>query len=330
MKVIEVIADAGHLDTIRSLAEQHGVRNLWWGAEDDTGRRSVRLLVDSDARQAVLDALQGMFSGSEHARILVLPVEAVLPREEDDAVQRASRGSGTTREELYEGIAKGARLDGSYLLLVILSTVVAAIGLIEDNVAVVIGAMVIAPLLGPNLSLALASALGDLDLMWSSLRTALTGVLLALVLSVAIGWLWPAEVMSRELMSRTDVGLDGLALALAAGAAAVLSLTTGVPTVLVGVMVAVALLPPTATMGLMLGTGRTDLALGAGLLLAVNIVCVNLAAKVVLLVRGVKPRSWYEKRKARQSVTIYIVLWVVSLAVLMLVAYLRGGDLLGY
>lgn len=330
MKIIEVIADAGHLDTIRGLAEQHDVTEVWWGAQDELGRCPVRLLVDSNARQAVLDALQALLSGSEKSHILVLPVEAVLPREDDDAGERAARGPGTTREELYEGIAKGARLDRNYLLLVVLSTLVAAIGLIEDNVAVVIGAMVIAPLLGPNLSLALATALGDAELMWSSLKTSLAGVGLALGLSIAIGGLWPAEVMSEELLSRTDVGFDGMALALAAGAAAVLSLTTGVPTVLVGVMVAVALLPPTATMGLMLGTGQNDLALGAGLLLAVNVVCVNLAAKIVFLARGVKPRGWLEKRKARQSVSIYIVVWVLSLALLMGVAYLRGGDLLGY
>ncbi len=121
--------------------------------------------------------------------------------------------------------------------------------------------------------------------------------MVALSLSILIGKLWHLNFDSRELLARTDVGLDSVALALASGAAAVLSLSTGLPSVLVGVMVAVALLPPTATMGLMLGAGKYKLAVGAGLLLAVNVVSVNLSAKVTFLVRGIKRRTWLEKQK---------------------------------
>ena len=100
--------------------------------------------------------------------------------------------------------------------------------------------------------------------------------------------------------------------------------------VLVGVMVAVALLPPTATLGLMLGSGLTKLAVGAALLLAVNIVCVNLAAKIVFWVRGVKPRSWLEKQKANQSMVTYMVIWVLSLMFLLVVIFIRKGLLKGF
>jgi uncharacterized hydrophobic protein (TIGR00341 family) len=311
LKLLEVVADAGHLDTVRGLCEHHGVRDVWWNLDTDSGRMAVRMLVPGEQRQAVLDALQALLSGSEGARILILPVEASLPRrdeDEDEAEARGrKRGAGPSREELFDTVAGGARLDSNYLLLVLLSTVVAAIGLIEDNIAVVIGAMVIAPLLGPNLALALGTALGDMDLMWSALKANLAGIGLALLLSIAIGMSWPVPLLSEELLARTEVNLDGIALALASGAAAVLSLTTGLPAVLVGVMVAVALLPPTAAMGLMIGAGRYELALGAGLLLAVNVVSVNLAAKLVLLLRGVRPRTWLERRKARQSLTIYLL-----------------------
>jgi len=74
----------------------------------------------------------------------------------------------------------------------------------------------------------------------------------------------------------------------------------------------------------MLGSGQMDLALGAALLLAVNIVCVNLAAKIVFIARGVKPRTWFEKRKAKQSMTTYMIIWIISLLVLVISIYLRG------
>jgi len=121
------------------------------------------------------------------------------------------------------------------------------------------------------------------------------------------------------------VGFDSVALALASGAAAVLSMTTGLPSVLVGVMVAVALLPPAATLGIMLGSGQLHLALGAGLLLAVNLVCVNLAAKLVFLVKGIRPRTWWQKEKARQSMTTYLVIWVFSLLFLLFAIYVWQG-----
>jgi len=185
--------------------------------------------------------------------------------------------------------------------------------------------MVIAPLLGPNIALALGAALGDMPLMWKAFKTIIAGIGLAMVLSIGLGMYHPMHLDSPELLARTDVGLGSMALALASGAAAVVSLTTGLSSVLVGVMVAVALLPPTATFGIMLGAGHTQLAIGAGLLLAVNIVCVNLAAKVVFLVRGIKPRSWLEKQKATQSMTTYLVIWVITLALLLVVILFRQG-----
>ncbi len=329
MRLIEVITDAKNREPVTSIARQHGSEVNWVGAADGEGRQLIRLLVSDEDRQSVLDALQGLLG--ESSKILVLPLEAVLPRKEPEpSDQEAKETITTTREEMYNNIVKNAHLDSTYLLLVFLSTVVVAIGLSEDNVAVVIGAMVIAPLLGPNMALALGAALGDMALMWKATKTIISGIVLALSLSIVLGFLYPLNLGSHELMARTDVGLDSVVLALASGAAAVVSLTTGLASVLVGVMVAVALLPPTATLGLMIGANQPKLAVGAALLLAVNIVSVNLAAKIVFWVRGVKPRSWLEKQKANQSMVTYMVIWAISLFVLLVMIFIRKGFLQGF
>ena len=91
-------------------------------------------------------------------------------------------------------------------------------------------------------------------------------------------------------------------------------------------MVAVALMPAAVTIGLMLSIANYDLALGAALLLAVNIVCINLSAKLVFSFRGIKPRTWLDTHKARQSRLLYIVSWVIMLALLFLMIYLRHGP----
>ena len=328
MRIIEVITDHGHVDTLRGIAEQQEIVDIWVGQTDEDGRCSTRLLVTPNKQQVVIDALQAILK-TENSRLLVLPVEVTLPRIEEKINEEEKTSSVTrSREELYQTIESGAKLNSNFILMVIMSTIVAAIGLLEDNVAVVIGAMVIAPLLGPNIALAFATSLGDSKLLWTAFKANLAGLFIALALSVVIGLVWPLNFNSHELIARTDVGMDGIVLALVSGAAAVLSMTTGLSGALVGVMVAVAILPPTATLGLMLGAAKYPQALGAGLLLSVNIVCVNLAANLSFLLKGIKPRTWFEKKKARQSMTVFVLFWIVVLILLVVVVQVRQ-QLLG-
>lgn len=322
MKYVEVIADAGSTKTVTAIAKKAKAQDFRLGIIGGDGMQQMRMIVTDDRLQLALDALQNVLGAQPTARILVLDVEASLPKSPDE--DRDKEDAATeAREALYEEVEKSARPNRSFFVLVVLSTVVAAIGLIEDNVAVVIGAMVIAPLLGPNLALSLGTALGDIHLMRKSALTFFTGILLAVALSAALGALLPADPTSHELLSRTEPGLESVALALASGAAAALSLTTGLSSVLVGVMVAVALLPPAATLGIMLGNGDTAAAVGAGLLLALNVVCINLAGKVVFFVKGIRPRTWIEQEKAKRAMAVYIAGWLLTLGILILAVYAR-------
>ena len=322
MKYIEIVADTGHTDTIAAIAETAEVLDFRAGITDENGKQQTRILLNDNQLQPVLDSLQNVLGTQEDTYIIVLPVEASLPKEEEVKEEKKSPATAA-REALFEEANKNTRLDFNFLILVILSTIVAAIGLIENNVAIVIGAMVIAPLLGPNLALSLGTALGDISLVKKSIKTLATGIALAVILSAIIGYLWVSPLESQELMARTTAGLDSAILALASGAAAALSLTTGLSSVLVGVMVAVALLPPAATLGIMLGQMKFNLALDAGLLLSINIVCVNLSSKIIFAIKGIGPRTSQEKAKAKRSMIVYTLGWMVALIILILVIYTR-------
>ncbi|VAW50663.1 Uncharacterized protein, MJ0678-like [hydrothermal vent metagenome] len=344
MKIIEVIADTGHHDTILSIAEQHDVEDVWFGQSDETGRIATRLLVQPKNRQKVLDSLQTLLSNVENYRVLIIPLDTVLPKpvehelepedlsEEEKAEIKAKEKENkkaalmNTREEILTQVEKDAQLDSNFTLLVILSTIVAAIGLLENNLAVIVGAMVIAPLLGPNIAFSLGVSLGEKKLVIEALQTIFVGVVIAILFSIGIGLLWPGTFDSIELMSRTDVAYSGTAIALASGAAASLSLVSGTSSVLVGVMVAVALMPPAVTIGLMLSIGEYNHSLGAALLLAVNIVCINLSSNLVFLFRGIKPRTWLETHQAKQSRFLYIGAWVVMLILLFLMIFLKNDT----
>ena len=151
-------------------------------------------------------------------------------------------------------------------MLVAPSAVVAPVRFPYKNVTVVIGAMVIAPLLGPNVALSLATALGDVDLAKSAAKTDLVGILVALAIAIPIAFLVRVDPRAAEIQSRLHVQLKDVVLALASGSAGVLSITTGASAALIGVMVAVALLPPLVTFGLLIGAGYRVLAMSALLL----------------------------------------------------------------
>ena len=319
MKLIEVTVDENIIDSVEEIAKTNNAVDLRHAQKNDEGRLAIRILSQDENVQSTLDALQKIISVYPAARIIVFPVDTTLPLPEKIITKKKS--TATSREALYDSVSKDVELNSNFIILVILSTIVAAIGLVKDNVAVVIGAMVIAPLLGPNLALALGTALGDIKLMSKALKTNLVGLSLTISLSISIGLFTTFDTSSHELMTRTSVGMDSLALALASGAAAALSLTTGLSSVLVGVMVAVALLPPAATLGMLLGQGQYQLATGAALLLVANIICVNLVTNIVFFLKGISPRVWWQKEKAKRAMKFYLLFWfggLVVLAVLLL------------
>lgn len=217
---------------------------------------------------------------------------------------------------MYASIAGTAQLNSAYMSLVVLASVVAGIGLSRDNTAAVIGAMVVAPLLGPNMALAIGMVLGDRPLIRRALTTNGVGLVLAFASATVLGLALDADAATPEIASRTHVAVCDLLLALAAGCAGALSYTTGAPTYLTGVMVAVALLPPTVASGLLLAGGQWVDASAAVLLAGSNITALTLAAMLTFLWRGMRPRNWWQEDRARRSarlgVAIFVVLFVAA------------------
>lgn len=321
-RLVEVTASSGHFDTISAIAERFKAVDFWKEMDSTDGTQVCRFVARPEKQQELIDQLQGALGKEKPWRITILPIEATIPELESTVEERPPEQA--IREELYAQVDRGTHIDSTFLLLIVLSTIVAAIGLSEDSVAVVVAAMLIAPLLGPNIAMALGSTLGDKELVFRAALANAAGIATSVVCAGAIGKLFPFDGMSSELMAQTKLGYDNILLALASGAAGALSLTTQLPTTLVGVMVAVALLPPAVTLGYTIGTGYLGETIGAAALLAVNIVCVNLAAQIVFISKGIKPRTWIERRAAQQSVRVGLAIALGLLAVLVAIVYWRS------
>jgi uncharacterized hydrophobic protein (TIGR00341 family) len=326
---VEITAPSGYAPTLAAVGEQHGGEDIY--AElGENDRCLVRIVCETNVVQTIIDATHRAMGKDAHWRLTILPVEAVVapdqgkPEKDPEARTFSFRGRSAPREEILQSVEKGTELNADFLVLVVLSAIVAAVGLISDNVAALIGAMVIAPLLGPNLAFAFGVALGSQDLMRRAMLTNVTGLGIAIFFSMVLGNMLGGPFDSIEITSRTLAGYDAIALALAAGAAAVFSLTTGLSSALVGVMVAVAIMPPAVTMGLMLGSGDMKSAGGAAILLAVNIVCINLAAQIVFVAKSISPRTWSEKKASQKALWTNFSAWVVLLGGLATGIYFTG------
>jgi uncharacterized hydrophobic protein (TIGR00341 family) len=302
-----------------------------WKERFSTEQILIRMLVPAERSQSLLDLLNGHFGKEEGFRINIYDVQASLPpvpkldQSTADADTAKKSQERISREELHQDLEEAAKATNIYIALIVLSSIVAAIGVLNDNVAVIIGAMVIAPMLGPNVALSLATTLGDLSLARDALKTNLLGILIAIVLSIMMGLTLPIDPSLKEIASRTHVGSMDIVLALASGAAGALSFTTAAPAVLIGVAVAVALLPPLVTSGLLLGAGYESLALGALSLFLVNIICVNLAGVATFLAQGIAPRNWWEADRARRATLVALAVWIILLAILIIILLISRG-----
>ncbi len=182
-------------------------------------------------------------------------------------------------------LADGSPWVGRFGLLLGLSVVIATLGLANDQPAAVIAAMVVAPMMTPVLGAATSLTLG---LARQTTRLLLI-VTVASVIAVALAWVISASLVVHELtaeeLSRTTPRIRDVVIALAAGAAGMYSIVRkDLSGVVPGVAIAVALVPPLATVGLLLELGEWSLAGGAALLYGINVLAIILAAVVVLLV----------------------------------------------
>jgi uncharacterized hydrophobic protein (TIGR00341 family) len=325
LRLLEIVVPEEATGEVLSIVEEARVSNFWLTCSCEN-RNIFKMIITAEKTEGLLDTFEKKYGGLEDFHMVLLPLEASYPSTKE-IEEKATESNGekeekkkeplrVSRQELYHDVFDSSKLTNTYMIMIVLSAIVAAIGLIKDNVAVIIGAMVIAPLLGPNVSLSFATTIGDGVLGRNALKTNIIGVSIAFAVSLVLGYFLAIDTGMREIASRTIVSYADIILALASGVAAALSITSGAPTVLIGVMVAVALMPPLVTFGLLLGSGNLFLSVRALELVAVNMICINIAGVVTFLFQGVRPLNWWEETRAKKATRYAIIIWVSLLAIL--------------
>lgn len=303
------------------MLSRNDIHELW---VQQIGEKLIRteFIIAAEKSEGILDKLEKQFSDEVRFRIIISSVEATIPKPANESekptvqevpLQKNHRILRISRAELLEDVFEYSELNRNFVILVILSAVVGGIGILKDNIAIIIGAMVIAPFLGPNVSLAFGTVLGDIDLVRKSIRTGLAALFLALAISFLWGLLYTGDM--REI-SRTEIKLSDIVVALASGIAGTIAILRGTSAIIVGVMVAVALLPPLLKTGLLAGEGYWEYSFYALLIFTANTICVNIAGIVTFFLAGIRPKYWWEEQKARKYTFRAAGIWFTLLIIL--------------
>jgi uncharacterized hydrophobic protein (TIGR00341 family) len=307
-----------------------------YAVSDETSGRDYTAVVTfplpTAAVEPILEDLRGV--GIErNAYTVIVQAETVVSdrfeklkeRYESDE-EEASNGDRIAREELVARAEDMAPTIRPYVLMTAVSAIVATAGLLLDSPAVVVGSMVIAPLIGPAMAASVGTVVDDDELAVRGIKLQALGGVIAigaaaifayLIRSANIVPLSAGEVFAiGEVRERLAPDVLSLVIALGAGAAGAVSLASGVSSALVGVMIAAALIPPTAVVGIGIAWGAPGAVLGSAVLVLVNVLAINLVALIVLWRMGYRPKLWFREEEARASTIKRIAALAVVLLLL--------------
>ena len=225
------------------------------------------------------------------------------------------------RKEIIENIRMAASPGFDYFFFVVLSGAIATLGLINDSPAVIIGAMVVAPLMSPILGVGLGSITADARLARDSasalIRGAVISVILAALLTLSniyLPFVPSLTEIPNEILSRTQPTPNDLIIALAGGLAAAYALSQPqLSAALPGVAIATALMPPLSVIGIGIALGRWDIAGGATLLFLTNAVTIAFAAMLVFFIEGFSPRKVQDEGRLPRTLWISALLTAILL-----------------
>jgi len=334
MRFVQVTASENkHDDVVRILNEAELDFTVVEEASDGGYSHVFSFPAKTDEVEGVLDSLRDAGVGGEgEGHIVVSEAQAIVSEEfeeeeeaefeEEEEEENGSAGR-IARDEL-KATARGlSRSTPNYVVFTVVSAVVATAGLIQNSAAVVVGSMVIAPLIGPAMAASVGSVINDDELFRNGVRAQFIGVFLSIAAATVFALLARLVVapeldllLIQQISERVNPGVLALGIALGAGVAGALSLTSGASAALVGVMIAVALIPPAATVGLGIAYLRPAVAVSAFVLTMVNLLCISLASLVTLWAKGYRPEKWYEEKYARRATLKRVGILFVGVLVL--------------
>ncbi len=290
------------------------------------GENSVvyNFIVEAGQTNQLLHELKKRGIGNVFGKVIISEVTTtLLPSSEEPPSLKKSHGANV--EEIRAVLEDSAVLSTDYVTLVILSAILASYGLYDNNVVIIIGSMIVAPLMGPIALTSLGAILPGSGLLRKGFFAELFGILTTVAVGYIVGVLVKIEsldTLPSEIMARANLNGVVIIFAIVSGFAAGLIISKGSNISIVGVAIAASLAPPAAAIGLFLAAEKYMLAANAITLLSINILAINLACSVMFFLFGLAEMSGESKRsmtKASRTNMILIVFGSLLLAFLIFI-----------
>ncbi|THE66040.1 TIGR00341 family protein [Salinadaptatus halalkaliphilus] len=327
MRLVQVFVPAGELELVLETIEDAGVD---YAVAEETSHDEFEAVVSIPVPPAAVEPLLSAFRDAgldDDSYTIVTAAETIVSDRTDDLIGQFS-GTRISREELQSRAMDLAPAASTYYVLLVVSTIIATAGLLLDSAATIIGAMVVAPLMGPALAASVGVVVDDDELATRGVTLQIVGLLASVATAAVIGWVLRGTVLLPpgfdittvpQIQERITPNVLALFLALGSGIAGVVSLVRNVGSVLVGVAIAVALVPPAATAGLGIAWGHPTVVVTAGTLVLVNLLSINLTALLVLWLSGYRPHRGASVERVYGRLRSRVVVLLVAIAVLSLV-----------
>ncbi|KKG10820.1 TIGR00341 family protein [Methanosarcina sp. 2.H.A.1B.4] len=327
MRIVQVLIPEGKREPVLAVLDDEQIDYAVW---DETGRGEFEALVQFPIPPIGVEPVMARLREagiSENAYTIVLSPETVVSSRLE-ALKKRYSGLRISREELIARAEDLAPATSTFLAFLVLSTIIATGGLLLDSAATIIGAMVVAPLMGPAISASVGTVINERELASRGVKLQVGGLLLAIAVAAVIGaimkgtLLLPPALDIREIgqiAERTSPNFLSLFLALGSGLAGAISIMRGSGSTLVGVAIAVALVPPAATSGLGLAWGFYGVAITAAVLVLVNLLTINVSALILFWLSGFRPAEEKAVGSARSAVISRAAVLVILIALLSVV-----------
>ena len=326
MKRINVTVTTDQSEDVREIFEKLKLPVVAsTGTQDDMAVSNFSALIPDDLVDNSIEELTKKIDlRIKENLISVCDVEAFVSTALDKINEKAAKEKSKKKpvERLISQTDKNLRLNKDTLAMALFATLVAFAGLFLDNVVIVIGAMLLSPLMGPLNAFAVNMNLGRLRKVAVS-QLSILGILGAIITLSAFTTFLVSQFVSvpltGQIILRMHASIFDIGIALVIGLAGGLALFVGLPELLVGVAIAVALVPPATVAGMGLALEDLGLFAGALTLTFVYLIGLELGSSVMLRIRGVTPRHYYEKGEVRTkflySATILAILFGVLVAI---------------
>ncbi|MFO6424609.1 TIGR00341 family protein [Motilimonas sp. KMU-193] len=294
---------------------------------DGRKANAEQLVIDNDPRCLSLLVGESLpivdcaLSSKEQRKIARLPAGEAITAMAAKPLSLIAHAAPEEFKDLYQLLRENATTSPAFLTLMVLSTLLASIGLYASSAPVIIGAMILAPLMAPIISLAMALTRQDANLMVCSLKTLTTGLCMALLFSSTASFIMPMEVITNEIAARLSPNLLDLGVAAISGiAGAYAHARIDAAKSLAGVAIAVALVPPLAVTGIGLGWLDWHVAWGAFLLFLTNLAGIVFAASLTFLALGFAPFT-----RAKKGLSIALIA-VALVSIPLVFSFMRLSD----